>query len=153
MSAVEATLKSLGIELPTPAKPVASYVPWVRTGSLVFISGQLPMRNGSVAYIGKVGQNFTIEEGIEAAQLCAVNVLSQLREACGGDLDKVKSIVKITGYVNSAPDFFMHPAVVNGASDLFVAAFGDIGRHARAAVGCQLPMNAAVEVEAVVEVA
>lgn len=153
MSIAEARLRELGLELPQPAKPLASYVPWVRTGNLVFISGQLPMRNGQVTYVGKVGQNFTIEEGIEAAQLCAVNVLAQLRDACGGDLDKVRSIVKITGYVNSAPEFFMHPAVVNGASDLFVAVYGEIGRHARAAVGCQLPLNAAVEVEAVVEVA
>lgn len=153
MGAVDKRLAELGIALPAAAKPVANYVPWMRTGNLVFISGQLPMRDGRLEVIGRVGQNLSIEEGIEAAQLCAVNVMAQLRDACGGNLDLVKRLVKITGFVNSAPDFHMQPAVVNGASDLFVNVFGEAGRHARSAIGCSLPLNAAVEIEAIAEVA
>jgi enamine deaminase RidA (YjgF/YER057c/UK114 family) len=143
----------MGIALPTPSKPVANYVPWIRSGQLVFVSGQLPMREGNLEFIGKIGSNLTVEEGVEAAQLCAINVLSQLRDACGGDLDRVKRIVKLTGFVNSAPEFHIQPAVVNGASDFLVKVFGEAGRHARSAVGCQLPLNAAVEIEAIAEIA
>lgn len=153
MGAYDYRLTSLGITLPVPAKPVANYVAWVKTGSLVFISGQLPMRDGRLEHIGKVGQNLSIEEAIEAAQLCAINVIAQLRDACGDDLDRVKRIVKLTGFVNSAPDFHMQPAVVNGASDLIVSVFGEIGKHARSAVACGLPLNAAVEIEAIAEIA
>lgn len=152
MGTIEARLQGMGISLPVPAQPLANYVPWTRTGNLVFVSGQLPMRDGRLEVIGKVGQNLTIEEGVEAAQLCAINILAQLRAACGGDLDKVKRILKLTGFVNSAPDFHMQPAVINGASDFLVSVFGDNGKHSRSAVGCSLPLNAAVEIEAVAEV-
>jgi enamine deaminase RidA (YjgF/YER057c/UK114 family) len=111
------------------------------------------MREGNLEFIGKIGSNLTVEEGVEAAQLCAINVLGQLRDACGGDLDRVKRIVKLTGFVNSAPEFHIQPAVVNGASDFLVKVFGEAGRHARSAVGCQLPLNAAVEIEAIAEIA
>ena len=153
MGIVESRLADLGITLPMPSMPMASYIPWTRTGNLVFVSGQLPMRDGKLDYIGKLGQNLTIEEGMEAAQLCAINIVAQLREACDGDLERVTRIVKLTGFVNSAPDFIMQPAVINGASNLLVKIFDEKGRHARAAVGCSLPLNAAVEIEAIAEVA
>jgi enamine deaminase RidA (YjgF/YER057c/UK114 family) len=150
---IDSRLTGLGIELPVPAKALASYVPWVRSGNLIFISGQITSRNGQIEYIGKVGSSFTIEEGIEAARLCALNVMAQLKDACGGDLDRIRRIVKLTGFVNAVPDFPMIPAVVNGASELFIEVFGEKGRHARSAVGAQLPFNVAVEIEAIAEVA
>jgi enamine deaminase RidA (YjgF/YER057c/UK114 family) len=153
LGSIDDRLKELGIELPAPAKAVASYVPWARSGDLIFVSGQITFRNGQIDYIGKVGSTFTIDEGIEAAQLCAINVIAQLKDACGGDLDRVRRIVKLTGFVNAAPDFSMMPAVVNGASDLFIQVFGEKGRHARSAVGASLPFNAAVEIEAIADVA
>lgn len=151
MGIIEARLKSMGVTLPVPAPPVANYVPWAKSGQLVFISGQLPLRDGRLEAIGKVGHNLTIEEAAEAAQLCAINILAQLRDACGGDLDRVKRIVKLTGFVNSASEFHLQPAVINGASDFLVSVFGEAGRHARSAVGCSLPLNAAVEIEAIAE--
>jgi enamine deaminase RidA (YjgF/YER057c/UK114 family) len=150
---VDNRLAGLGIELPEPPKALASYAPWVRTGNLVFVSGQITARNGRVEFIGRVGHNFSIEEGIEAARLCALNIVAQLRDACGGDLDRVTRIVKLTGFVNASPDFQMLPAVINGASDLLVEIFGDKGRHARSAVGAALPFNVAVEIEAIAEIA
>ncbi len=151
MSTVEERLKELNIVLPTPAAPAANYVPFVRSGNLVFISGQLPMNADGIAFKGKVGSDVTIEQGVEAAKLCAINILAQLKVAVS-HLDKVRC-VKLGGFVNSGLDFHDHPAVINGASDLMVAVLGESGRHSRAAVGAPcLPFNAAVEVEAVFEV-
>ena len=153
MSAIDNRLKELGIELPVPAKPVANYVGWVRTGNLVFTSGQVTLKDGKLEYVGKAGADFTTEDAAKAARLCAINVIAQLKDACGGNLDRVKHIVKVVGFVNGTPEFKEHPKVVNGASDLFVEVFGDKGKHARSAVGAgSLPLNVAVEVEAVAEI-
>lgn len=151
---IDARLKELGIELPNTPTPVANYVPFVRTGNLVFVSGQVTFNNGKLEYIGKLGREFGIEEGQKAARLCALNIIAHVRTACGGDLDKVKRCVRVGGFVNGVPDFTDQPKVVNGASDLIVQVFGDAGKHARAAVGVgSLPAGVAVEVEAVFEVA
>lgn len=154
MGKIDARLAELGITLPTPAKPVANYVGWVRTGNLVFTAGQVTLAEGKFHHIGKVGAEISLEDANKAARLCAINILSQLREACGGDLDRVKRIVKLVGFVNAVPQFTDHPKVINGASDLMVEVFGDAGKHARSAVGAgSLPLNVAVEVEAVAEIA
>jgi enamine deaminase RidA (YjgF/YER057c/UK114 family) len=154
MNDIDKRLAELGIALPAPAKPVANYVPFVRSGNLVFVSGQGPMQDGKVVVAGKLGGEVSPENGARAARLCAINVLAHLREACGGDLSRVRRIVKVLGFVNSTPDFADQPKVINGASDLFVEVFGEAGRHARSAVGAPaLPLNIAVEVEAVAEVA
>ena len=153
MSKIDARLKELGIELPTPAKPVATYVGWVRTGNLVFTSGQVPLKDGKFEFQGKVGKDFSVEEGAKAARLCAINVLAQVKDACGGNLDRVRRCVKVLGFVNGTPEFADQPKVINGASDLIVEVFGDRGKHARSAVGSgSLPINVAVEVEAIFEV-
>jgi enamine deaminase RidA (YjgF/YER057c/UK114 family) len=132
---------------------VANYVGWVRTGNLVFTAGQVTLKDGKIAYQGKVGTDFSTEEAAIAARVCAINVISQLREACDGNLDRVRRIVKVVGFVNGVPEFNEHPKVINGASDLFVEVFGDRGKHARSAVGAgSLPLNVAVEVEAVAEI-
>ena len=154
MGLIDKRLAEIGLTLPTPAKPVANYVPWVRTGNLVFISGQGPLADGKLLYQGRLPDTVSIEDGQKSARLCAVNVLAQLREALGGDLDRVTRVVKLVGFVNAAPDFADHPKVINGASDLMVVVFGDKGRHARSAVGSpSLPFNISVEVEAIIEVA
>ncbi len=151
---VEHRLKELGIALPTPPAPVASYVPYVVSGNLVYVSGQVTLADGGLKYVGTVGQDLSLEDGKEAAKLCAINVIAQVKAACGGDLERVRRIVKVTVFVNAVPGFAQHPEVANGASDLFVAVFGDAGRHARAAVGAgSLPRNVACEVEAVIEIA
>ena len=151
--AIEARLKQLGIELPADIPPAANYVPWVRSGNLLFIAGQVPTRDGKDLHTGKLGGNLSIEQGQEAARLCAVNILSHVRNALDGDLDRVVQCVRLTCYVNSSADFGQQPQVANGASDLMVAVFGDAGRHARAAVGnAALPRNVAVEVDAIFEV-
>lgn len=152
MSRIDKTLAELGIVLPTPTAPVANYVPFVIAGNLVFISGQVSI--GAEGLIkGRLGADLSLDRGVEAARACGINLLAQLKSACGGDLDRVKRVVKLTGFVNSAPDFTDQPKVVNGASDLMVAAFGERGRHARAAVGApSLPMGAAVEVDGVFEI-
>lgn len=153
MTTPDQRLAERGITLPQPAKPVANYVPWVRTGNLVFISGQLPLANGAVQHPGIVGQDVSRDDAKQGARLAAINVLAQLKDACDGDLSRVRRVVKITGFVASLPTFTEHPAVVNGASDLLAEVFGEAGRHARAAVGvAALPLNASVEVEAVVEI-
>jgi enamine deaminase RidA (YjgF/YER057c/UK114 family) len=153
MGTIDKRLKELGIELPQPAKPVANYVGWVRTGNLVFTAGQVPLVNGTVEYKGKAGKDYSVEEAAKAARICAINAVSQLKDACGGDLDRIKRIVKVVGFVNGVPEFTDHPKVVNGASDLFVEVFGDAGKHARSAVGSgSLPLNVVVEVEAVAEI-
>ncbi len=150
---IEARLKELGITLPKAAVPVANYVPYVITGSLVFISGQGPMGPSGVAYAGKLGRDFDIDEGKAAARLAALNVIAQLKNAVDGDLDRVTRVVKLLGFVNSTPDFNQQPFVINGASDLMVEVFGDAGRHARSAVSTpSLPVDIAVEVEAIFEI-
>lgn len=153
MGNIDKRLAELGITVPTPAKPVANYVGWVRTGNLVFTAGQVTLADGKFHYLGKVGRDITLEDASKGARLCAINILAQLREACGGDLDRVKRIVKLVGFVNGIPEFTDQPKVVNGASDLMVEVFGDKGKHARSAVGAgSLPLNVAVEVEAVAEI-
>lgn len=149
----EDRLKELGLELPTIPIPMANYVPFVQTGSLIFTSGQIPYRDGKPAVkMGKLGQDLTVDEGYQAARLTCVNCIAVVKAALG-DLSKVKRVVKLVGFVNSAPDFTDQPKVVNGASDLLVEVFGNQGRHARSAVGvAQLPFGIPVEIELVVEV-
>lgn len=150
---IDAKLKALGIDLPTPPAPVASYVPYVRTGDLVFVSGQVTIGPKGLEYVGIVGKDFTTDEGKAAARLCAVNLIAQARAACGGDLDRVKRVVKLLGFVNATADFKDHPKVINGASDLMVEIFGDKGRHARSAVAApSLPFGISTEVEAIIEI-
>lgn len=151
---IEARLKELGIELPAPATPVANYVPaTTSTDNTVTISGQICAWNGELRHIGKLGGGIAIPEGREAARLCALNILAHLRTACGGDLDRVRRCLRLGGFVNCTPEFTDMPQVVNGASDLIVEVFGDLGRHARAAVGVSsLPAGVAVEVEATFEI-
>ena len=151
---IDARLEELGIELPQAAAAVANYVPYVVTGNLVFVSGQVTIENGEFKYQGKLGSDLSAEQGQEAARLCALNIIAQLKQACGGDLDRVRRIVKLGGFVNSTPDFKDQPKVINGASDLMVEVFGDKGRHARAAVSAgALPAGVAVEVDAIAEIA
>ena len=151
---VEARLKELNIVLPTPPAPVASYVPYVVSGKNVYISGQVTLAPDGLKYVGTVGKELSLEDGKAAARLCALNVIAQAKAACGGDLERVKRVVKVTVFVNAVPGFTQHPEVANGASDLFVEVFGDAGRHARAAVGAgSLPRNVATEVEAIIEIA
>jgi enamine deaminase RidA (YjgF/YER057c/UK114 family) len=151
---IEERLRTLGIELPQPSAPGANYVPAVQTGDLIFITGQLSQWNGERRFIGKLGREFSIEEGQQAARLCALNVVAQLRAALDGDLDRVVRCVRVAGYVNSVPDFVGQSQVINGASDLFVQIFEEAGRHTRMAVGVSaLPYDVAVEVEGVFEVA
>ena len=150
---IEQKLAALGITLPAARAPVANYVPFVRSGNLLTISGQVCYApDGSLIAKGKLGATLSIDQGVAAARGCAINLLAQLRAATG-DLDKVVRVVRLGGFINSAPDFLDGPKVMNGASDLMVEVFGDIGRHARSAMGVyRLPMNFAVEVDAVVSV-
>ncbi len=149
---VEDKLKELGLALPEAPKPVAAYIPAKRVGDLVFISGQIPLKDGKIAYQGKVGAERTQQEGYEAARLCALNALAAVK-ALVGSLDAVEEIVQVRGYVNCTPDFGNHPEVINGASELLVELFGERGQHARAAVGVSgLPRDATVELEMVVRV-
>lgn len=142
-------LASLGIILPAPSPAVANYVPFTIVGNMVIISGQLPLKDGSVLIQGKVGENLSLEEGQAAARQCAINILAQLKVACDGDLSRVTRCLRLGGFVNCTPDYTDQPKVMNGASDLMVEVFGHLGRHARAAVGVNsLPLGAAVEVEA-----
>ena len=133
-------------------KALANYVPWVKTGNLVFVSGQGAIVGGKVECAGKLGVTVSLEEGQKSARLTAINIIAQLRDAAGGDLGKVKRIVKLVGFVNCTPDFSDQPKVINGASDLMVEVFGEKGRHARSAVGvAALPLNFSVEIEAIAE--
>ncbi len=151
---IDARLKELGIELPEAAAPAANYVPFARTGNLVFVSGQGPFRDGTIEYRGRIGENLTLEDGVASARLVGLNIIAQLKAACGGDLDRVVRIVKLGGFVNCTTDFTDQPKVVNGASDLMVDVFGEAGRHARTAVGAPvLPLDFSVEIDAVVEIA
>ncbi|MFO1036473.1 MAG: RidA family protein [Geminicoccaceae bacterium] len=151
---IESRLAELGIELPAAAAPAANYVPYVRSGTQVIISGQLPMQDGKVAVTGKLGAEVDLATGQAAARLCAINILAQLRNALDGNFNRVVRCVRLGGFVACTPDFTDQPKVINGASDLMVGVLGDAGRHARVAVGAPvLPLNAAVEIDAIFEVA
>jgi enamine deaminase RidA (YjgF/YER057c/UK114 family) len=153
MPTPEERLQELGVSLPAPATPVAAYVPCVRTGDLVYVSGQVPMVDGKPSHLGHLGDDVDLEAGRAAARTCAVNVLAALKVELG-ELSRVRRVVKVTGFVASTADFTDHPKVVNAASELFGDVFGDAGRHARAAVGvAALPLGVPVEVEAIVEMA
>lgn len=150
---IEAQLREREITLPRPSAPAANYVPYVKVGSLVFISGQLPILNGELKYLGKIGRDLTVENGQQAARLCALNILAQLKQACGGELNRVERCVRLGGFVNSTDDFKDHSLVINGASHLILEVFEDKGHHGRAAIGVNsLPLGVAVEVEAIFEV-
>jgi enamine deaminase RidA (YjgF/YER057c/UK114 family) len=149
---VEQRLKELKLDLPAPPKPVANYVPVVRVGDLLFLSGVLPSRDGQLIMTGKLGHGLTIEQGVEAARVAVLNGLSIIRSTTGS-LDRVKQIVKMVGYVASGPGFTEQPQILNGASDLLIALFGEAGRHARVAVGAaELPRHAPVEIELIVQI-
>lgn len=153
MSKYEEKLNSMGITLPTPAAPVANYVGFVKSGNAVFISGQLPLEDGKLKFVGKVGSEVLDEDAKAAAKLCAINLLAQLKVACEGNLDRVVRCVKLGIFVNGDANFTNHPAVANGASDLIAEVFGDAGKHARAAVGSgSLPLGVSVEVDAIFEI-
>ena len=150
---IDAQLKKLGLILPEPPAAAARYVPYVVTGNPVFIAGQLPLQGGKIAVMGKLGADVSVDDGTHAARICAINLVAQLKSACGGDLDKVRRCVRLNGFVASLPEFTEQPRVMNGASDLIVDVFGDAGRHSRVAVGVSsLPLNAAVEVDGVFEI-
>ena len=152
-SEIEARLKSLGIELPPVPAPAANYIPTVITGKLVFVSGQVPMTPDGVKFVGKIGREFSIEDGQKAARICAINILANLKGALG-DLEKVRRIVKVTGFVNAVADFNEPQKVVNGASDLLTEVLAERGKHSRSAIGvATLPLGVAVEVEAIAEIA
>ena len=149
---IEQRLIDTGIELPEAAAPAANYVPAVRSGTMLYVSGQVPVWNGSLRHVGKLGAEISVEEGQTCARLCGLNIISQARAALG-DLDRVARVVKLVAFVNSTPDFGDQPKVVNGASDLMAEIFGDKGKHARSAVGvAALPFGVAVEIEAILEV-
>ena len=149
---IEQRLANLGIELPEAASPAANYIPYVVTGNLVFVAGQITLWNGEIKYKGRVGDDLSVDDGYQAARLCGLNLLAQVREAAGGDLDRVNRVVKLGGFVNSTPDFTDQPEVVNGASDLMVDVFGEAGKHARFALSAgALPRNVAVEIDGIFE--
>lgn len=151
---VEQRLMELGVDLPEPAAPAANYVPYVITGNLIYVSGQIPMLGGDLHYLGKLGEEFAVDDGYQAARICAINLIAQVKDACFGDLDRVTQVVKLGGFVNCTPDFTDQPKVINGASDLIADVFGDLGKHARFAVGTSsLPLGVAVEVDGIFEIA
>ncbi|CDM58238.1 MULTISPECIES: RidA family protein [Rhizobium] len=151
---IAARLKEMGISLPEAAAPAANYVPYVVSGNLLYISGQLPLEGGKIAVCGHLGKNVDVQAGQRAAELCAINILSQARAALGGDLGRIKRVIKLNGFVASTSDFVEQHLVINGASNLIAGVLGEAGKHARAAVGmAALPMNAAVEIDAIVEIA
>ena len=151
-SALEQKLAQMGHVLPNAAAPAANYVPYTISDKLILISGQLPMREGAVVHNGRLGEDVDVEEGQAAAALCALNLLAQAKNACDGDLGKLKRCLKLGGFVACTPDFADHPKVINGASDLIAEAMGEAGQHARFAVGASsLPLGASVEVEAIFE--
>lgn len=147
-------LEELGFSLPAAAAPAANYVPYVVVGNMVFVSGQIPFLNGEKMHLGRVGENLSTEQGVEAAQACALNILAQANDAVGGDFSRVKRCVKLGGFVNCTPDFTDQPVVINGASNLIADALGEAGKHARFAVGApSLPLGVAVEIDAIFEIA
>lgn len=148
---IEQKLKSLGIILSTPPKPAGSYIPVVRTGNMVFVSGQIPVKDGQVQFKGQVPTTISVEKAQEAAKLCMINVLAQLNAELG-TLEKITKVVRVSGFVNSSPEFYEHPKIINAASDLLFEIFGEKGRHARIAVGvASLPLNSAVEIDLIAE--
>ena len=148
---IEEKLEQLGIKLPEPPTPAGAYIPVVKTGNLLFISGQIPMENGKVVFTGKVSDD-NLEIAQKSAQMCAINLLAQIKREAG-DLEKVSRIVRLSGFVNSHPDFAQQPKVINPASDLFFEVFGEKGKHSRIAVGvASLPLNSMTEIDAIVEV-
>ena len=150
---IEACLKELKIHLPASSKPAANYVPFKKAGPFVYISGQLPLWEGALKYKGKIGVDYSLEDGQKAAELCLLNILATLKVACEGDLERVTQCIRLGGYVNCNDDFKDHSIVINGASDLMVKIFGEKGVHARAAVGVSsLPFNSAVEIEGLFEI-
>ena len=150
---IDARLKQLGIVLPVAPMPAANYVPYVQVGNMLFVAGQVSQnKNGFV--VGKLGLNFSLEDGYDAAKLCGIALISQLKSACDDDLNRVKRVIRLGGFVNSTSEFTDHPKVINGASDLMVAVFGDAGKHSRAAVGSSsLPFGVAVEIDGIFELA
>lgn len=153
METIETRIRELGLELPEPSQPGGSYVPYHFCGDQLYLTGQLCHWNGERLYLGKLGREFGIEQGQEAARICALNLVAQLNVALHGRLDRIVSTIRLAGYVNSTPDFHGQSQVMNGASDLFVELLGERGRHTRLAVGvCALPYNVAVEVEGIFEV-
>ena len=151
-SAVD-NLSRLGITIPDAPAPAANYVPYIIVGNMVYVSGQLPLVDGKLSVTGHVGKDVTTEQAAKQARQCAINLLAQLNAACGGDLGRVKQVVKLGGFVQCSPDFTQHPEVINGASDLMVAVFGEAGRHARFAVGApSLPRNTSVEIDGIFEI-
>ena len=151
---IQTKLQELGLELPKVAAPAANYVPYVISGNMIFVSGQIPFLNGEKMHLGRVGDDLTEEDGAKAAQACALNILAQVNEAVDGDWSRVKKCVKLGGFVNCTPDFINQPAVINGASNLIGDVMGDAGKHARFAVGApSLPLGVAVEIDAVFEIA
>lgn len=152
MSKIETRLAELGVTLPEAAAPAANYVPFVQVGDLVFVSGQISMKDGALI-TGKVGADLDTAAGAAAAKTCAIGLLAQLKAACGGDMDRLVRVVKLTGFVNSTPDFTEQPKVVNGCSDFLVEALGEAGRHSRSAVSAgALPLGVAVEIEAIFQI-
>ncbi|GES45517.1 enamine deaminase RidA (YjgF/YER057c/UK114 family) [Rhizobium sp. ERR 922] len=152
--AIEGRLKELGIVLPQAAAPAANYVPYVISGNLLYLSGQLPMENGKIGVTGHLGKDVDVAGGQRAAELCAINILAQAKAALGGDLGRIKRLIKLNGFVASTPDFVEQHLVINGASNLLANVLGEAGKHARAAVGmAALPLNAAVEIDAILEIA
>ena len=153
-SDIEERLATLGLTLPVAAPPAANYVPWTIAGNTLYVAGQLPFENGQLEIKGRAGEAVSVERAQHAAMLCGLNILAQAKAALDGDLGRIVRCLKLGGFVNAGPGFTDHPKVVNGASDLMVAVLGDAGRHARFAVGASsLPMNVAVEVDAVFEIA
>ena len=146
----ERRLGERGITLPTPGAPAGSYVPFVVIGDVVYLAGQTTRVDGKMQHVGKVGRELTVEQGRAAARVCGLNLLAQLRVACGGNLDRVARCVRLTGYVNCAPEFLEQAKVINGASDLMIEVFGERGKHARTAIGvASLPQGSATEVEGI----
>lgn len=152
MSIIESTLSDMGITLPDAPAPAANYVPFVVAGDLVYVSGQISA-NDDGFIVGKLGDDFDVAQGVDAAQRCGIALLAQLKAACGGDIERLVQVVKLTGFVNSTQDFTQQPAVINGCSDLFANALGERGKHARAAVSApSLPFGVAVEIEAIFQI-
>jgi len=153
MGKIDDRLKELGIEVPEAAAPIANYLGYAQTGNLVFTAGQVPIKDGNFTCQGIVGKDVSVEDATAAARLCAINLIAQVKAACGGDLDRVVRCVKLVGFVNGVAGFENAPAIINGASDLMVEVFGDKGKHARSAVGAgSLPFNVTVEVEGIFEI-
>ena len=152
MHSFEENIKNLGLNIPELPKALANYVPYKIVGKTMYISGQAPVKNGELIYKGKVGSDISVEDGIEAARLCVINIIAAVKTGLEGDWSKLDSFVKLTGFVNCQDDFTDQPKIINGASDLLVDIFGDQGRHARVAVGSNaLPLGIAVEIDAIVQ--